>query len=56
MVPCQAAVSVPFVAQFLDEEDEIQPNEVMEQSATALLTELLRLQAVLGPLRDEPAG
>lgn len=45
------AVSIPFVAQFLDEERRIQPNEIMQTSATAMLDELVRVAAALAPLR-----
>lgn len=49
------AVSIPFVAQFLDDEGEIRANEVMEQSADALLDELLKVTGALAALRT-PAG
>jgi NAD(P)H-dependent FMN reductase len=52
MVPTQAAVSIPFVAQFLDEEGAIRANEVMEQAAADLLSELLTLHSALAPLRQ----
>jgi hypothetical protein len=32
MTPLAEAVSIPFVAQFLDDDGEIRPNEVMEHS------------------------
>ncbi len=53
MTPVFEAVSIPFVAQFLDDENRIQPNEVMEGAAKAMLNELVRLEAVLRPLREE---
>nr|WP_205863426.1 NAD(P)H-dependent oxidoreductase [Planosporangium thailandense] len=51
MVPLPEAVSIPFVAQFLDDEGRIQPNDVMNTSADALLAELLRYAEALAPLR-----
>jgi NAD(P)H-dependent FMN reductase len=51
MTPLFEAVSIPFFTQFLDEEGRLQPNEVMEQSADAMLAELLRVQEALRPLR-----
>lgn len=51
MVPIVEAVSIPFVAQFLDSEGKVVPNEVMQASATAMLDELLRFTGALRPLR-----
>jgi NAD(P)H-dependent FMN reductase len=51
MTPLFEAVSIPFFSQFIDEEGVLQPNEVMEQSAEAMLGELLRVEAALRPLR-----
>ncbi|MDX6527252.1 MAG: hypothetical protein QOI43_2763, partial [Gaiellales bacterium] len=45
------AVSIPFVQQFVDDDGQIQPNEVMTLAATAMLDELLRVEAALRPLR-----
>jgi NAD(P)H-dependent FMN reductase len=45
------AVSIPFVQQFLDDDGRIQPNEIMTTSATAMLDELVRVEAALRPLR-----
>ncbi|CAN5560068.1 NAD(P)H-dependent oxidoreductase [soil metagenome] len=52
MTPLFEAVSIPFVAQFLGDEGEIQPNEVMENAAPAMLDEMVRVEAALRPLRD----
>jgi NAD(P)H-dependent FMN reductase len=52
MVPLFEAVSIPFVAQFIDDEGELQSNEVMDKSADAMLAELLRVQAALQALRS----
>jgi NAD(P)H-dependent FMN reductase len=51
MTPLSDAVSIPFVQQFVDDDDRIQPNEVMTQAATAMLDELLRVEQALRPLR-----
>jgi NAD(P)H-dependent FMN reductase len=60
MTPVAEAVNIPFVRQFIDDDGELHPNEVMEQAATAMLDELQRIEAVLRPLRpsvvDERAG
>lgn len=51
MVPAVEAVTIPFVAQFLDDDRRVRANDVMEQAATALLDELGRLTGALRPLR-----
>ena len=51
MVPMFEAVSIPFVAQFLDDEGRIQPNDTMNTSADAMLDELMRYAEALAPLR-----
>ena len=51
MTPLSEAVSIPFVAQFLDDDGELQANETMESAATAMLDELVRVAAALAPLR-----
>jgi len=45
-------VSIPFVQQFIDDQGEVQANEIMEITATALLDELQRVEAALRPLRQ----
>jgi NAD(P)H-dependent FMN reductase len=52
MVPMADAVHIPFVQQFLDADRVLQPNEIMEDAATALLDELARWTATIGPLRS----
>lgn len=52
MTPLAEAVNIPFVRQFLDEEDRLQPNEVMDEAASVMLDELLRIEAALRPLRE----
>jgi NAD(P)H-dependent FMN reductase len=56
MVPASETVNVPFFTQFIDEEDVLRPNQVMEQAAQALLGELLRLDSALAPLRAAHAS
>ena len=51
MTPVFESVNIPFVRQFLDEEERVQANEEMEQAAEAMLDELLRVEAALAPLR-----
>jgi NAD(P)H-dependent FMN reductase len=52
MVAMTDAVNIPFVQQFLDEQRVLQPNDVMESAATALLAELARWTAAMQVLRD----
>jgi NAD(P)H-dependent FMN reductase len=56
MVPMFDAVSIPFVAQFLDDERRIKPNDVMNTSADAMLDELSRYAGALAPLRARSAA
>jgi NAD(P)H-dependent FMN reductase len=51
MTPVFEAVSIPFVAQFLDDDGELQANETIENAATAMLDELVRVSETLRPLR-----
>jgi NAD(P)H-dependent FMN reductase len=51
MMPTGASVNIPFVAQFLDDQRVLQPNDVMTQAATDMLNELLALEAALRPMR-----
>ena len=51
MMPLPEAVSIPFVAQFLDENRQLKANDVMEQAQQAMLDELARWEAALRPLR-----
>lgn len=52
MYPLAEAVSIPFVAQFLDDDQRIQPNEVMQSAAKTMLDELHRISVALRPLRE----
>jgi NAD(P)H-dependent FMN reductase len=56
LVPVSEAVNLPFFTQFIDEDGVLRPNEVMEQSADAMLEELLRVEAALAPLRSSRAA
>jgi NAD(P)H-dependent FMN reductase len=51
MTPVFASVSIPFVPQFLDDENRIQPNDMMKTAATTMLDELLPMAAALETLR-----
>jgi NAD(P)H-dependent FMN reductase len=52
MFPVFESVSIPFHTQFLDSDGVLVPNEIMEQSAGAMLNELARTEAALRPLRS----
>lgn len=51
MVPVPETVSIPFVAQFIDEEKRLRPNDVMEAAVKSMLDELQRWAAALRALR-----
>jgi NAD(P)H-dependent FMN reductase len=55
LVAVTEAVNIPFVRQFLDDDDVFHPNEVLEQAADAMLDELVRVEAALRPLRAQAA-
>jgi NAD(P)H-dependent FMN reductase len=52
MVPMAEAVNIPFVQQFLDSDRVLQPNDIMEKAATAMLDELARWTSATSGLRD----
>jgi NAD(P)H-dependent FMN reductase len=52
MTPLFEAVTVPFVAQFIDDEGGFIANDVIDQAADTMLDELLRVGQALAPLRD----
>jgi NAD(P)H-dependent FMN reductase len=54
MLPVVDSVNIPFHPQFIDD-DRVQPNEIMERSADAMLDELGRTQAALSTLRQPAA-
>jgi hypothetical protein len=51
MTPVFEAVSIPFVREFLDDEERVTPNEVMTAAAKSMVDELVRVEATLRPLR-----
>jgi NAD(P)H-dependent FMN reductase len=55
MTPLLEAVTVPFVAQFIDDEGEFVPSEMIDQAANAMLDELVRVGEALAVLRAESA-
>jgi NAD(P)H-dependent FMN reductase len=51
MTPLFEAVSIPFVHQFVNEEELLEPNDIMVVAAKAMLDELVRVTEALRPLR-----
>ena|SRR5436305_1610353 len=51
MVPLNDAVQIPFVKTAFDDDGAFAPGEIVEQSATALLDELVRVEAATRSLR-----
>jgi NAD(P)H-dependent FMN reductase len=51
LVAINDAVHIPFVAQFLDENRKLQPNEIMDKAATLMLDQLVAWSAALQPIR-----
>ena len=56
LFPLAEAVSIPFVAQFIDDDGVLQANETMDKSADALLDELVRVSGALAGLRGSPSS
>jgi NAD(P)H-dependent FMN reductase len=52
MAPVVEAVSLPFVRQFLDDDGNVAPNDVMTASAKAMFDELIRVSEALRRLRQ----
>ncbi len=52
MTPITEAVNIPFVRQFVNDDEVFVPNEVLEQAADTMLAELARVEAALRPLRE----
>jgi hypothetical protein len=46
------AVNIPFVTNFLGEDGQIHPNEVMTAAAATMLDELVKVATALQPLRS----
>jgi NAD(P)H-dependent FMN reductase len=53
MMPVPEAVQIPFVAQFLDDDRAIRPNDIMSAASVAMLDELARWTDALAPLREQ---
>lgn len=51
MLPVFESVNIPFHSQFIDASGRVQANDVMTQSASAMLDELARTEAALRTLR-----
>ena len=51
MTPVVEAVNIPFVAQFIDDQGDFVPNEVLELGAAGMLAELERVETALRTLR-----
>jgi NAD(P)H-dependent FMN reductase len=56
MTPVIEQVNIPFYQQFIDDDGVLGANDVMEQAADAMLDQLLHLEEMLRPLRDELAS
>lgn len=56
MLPVFESVNIPFVAQFVGDDGEFAPNDLLVAAADAMLTELDRYAAALRPLRSTEAG
>ena len=56
LVPLTDSVNIPFIAEKLDEDRRLKPNEIMEQAATVMLDELARWTEALRPLRPPEPG
>ena len=52
VVPLMEAVNIPFFAEFINEDKQLIPNEVMEKSAEAMLDELARWTAGLKVVKE----
>src|SRR5690606_20204216 len=52
MMPMAKTVAIPYVQQFLDDEGNFRPSDVLEQAAVAMLDELARWEEALRPLRE----
>jgi NAD(P)H-dependent FMN reductase len=52
MTPVFEAVSIPFVHGMINEDDQLEPNDVLVAAAKAMLDELRRVSDALRPLRQ----
>jgi NAD(P)H-dependent FMN reductase len=51
VMPVPEAVNIPFIASHLDDDKRLKPTEQMDQSATAMLDEILKWTQALQPIR-----
>ena len=51
LVPVVESVNIPFHTQFIDGSGRVQPNDVMNDAADAMLREIARVESALRPLR-----
>ena len=56
MTPVVEAVNIPFVGQFIDEDEVFRPNDVLDQAADAMLEELSRVESALRGMRVTTAS
>lgn len=56
MTPVVEAVNIPFVGQFIDEDEVFRPNDVLDQAADAMLGELSRVDVALRGMRVTTAS
>ncbi|GAA1510997.1 NAD(P)H-dependent oxidoreductase [Sphaerisporangium rubeum] len=54
MTPVFEAIAIPFVQQFLDEDGNLSPNDVILSASKAMFDELKRVSDALRPLRETP--
>lgn len=52
IAPLVEAVNIPFFTQFINDENRLIPNEVMERSAVAMLDELVRWSAGMKVIKE----
>ena len=55
MAPLLEAVNIPFYAQFIDDENQLVPNDVMKKSAANMLDELARWSAGMKVIKENKA-
>lgn len=53
MIPINEAVSIPFIANFIGEDGVLEPNDVMNQAAGAVLDDLVSIEAATRHMRRE---
>jgi hypothetical protein len=56
MTPLFEAVNIPFHTQFIGDDGAVHADEIMDQTAEAMLSELLRVEEALRPLRSQAAS